>query len=309
MRIENLSYNNAQSQGPERREWFRTHSAEHLERCESLMQLALRRRPASTASSVVVLGAGNCTEVPLVTLNRGTDELVLADLDLAGMRRACDLQLPNLGQRRRMRLVECDLTGGVSRNLERLIRRQRWDKLAPQGASAIFDAAASCLEECEVPDPPVLDDLGQGQFGVVISSLVMSQLFSYPILDVLDPIIVAAPDFWGEQERHRRYQEAAQAFRLRVINAHLHLLGSLVDQDGLIVLLSDVRGFAFNVYGTDHDASHRRDIPLVPRAFFDLVKEQFTIAEEQHWEWLTDLPEKEHFGRGYEVVGYVLRAK
>lgn len=307
MRIENLSYNNTQTQGPERRAWLREYSAEHLERCEALMQQALRKRPGSTSSSIVVLGAGNCTEVPLATLCRGADELVLADLDLAGMRRACDEQLPNPGQRRRLRLVECDLSGGVSNNLLRQIRRQRWDKLRTQGASAVFDAAANCLEQCEVPDPPLLEDLGVGQYGIVISSLVMSQLFSYPILDVLDAILMAAPELIGEQERHRRYQEAAQAFRLRVVNAHLHLLRSLLDQDGLIVLLSDVRGFAFNVYGTDHDASHRRDIPLVPRAFFDLVKEQFRIVKEEHWEWLTDLPEKERFGRGYEVAGYMLQ--
>lgn len=309
MRIENLSYSNAQTQGPERREWLRTHAAQHLEQCEAMYQLALHRRSASTSASIAVLGAGGCTEVPLVSLCRGADELVLADLDLAGMRRACDEQLKSPGQRRRMRLVECDLSGQVSGQLLRHTRRRRWDELFKQGSSAVFDAAAQCLEECPVLDPPVIDDLGSAQYGLVVSSLVMSQLFSYPILDLLDAIQAVAPDLLGEQERHRRYQEAAQAFRLRVINAHLHLLRSLLDQDGLILLLSDVRGFAFNVYGTDHDASHRRDIPLVPRGFFDLVQEQFTVLEERHWEWITDLPENERLGRGYEVVGYLLRQR
>ena len=80
----------------------------------------------------------------------------------------------------------------------------------------------------------------------------------------------------------------------------------LVDTGGLIVLLSDIRGFAFNIMGTDHDAGHRRAIPLVPRVFSDLVRENFTVLEESHWEWITNLPEKDKFGRGYEVVGYLL---
>jgi hypothetical protein len=79
-----------------------------------------------------------------------------------------------------------------------------------------------------------------------------------------------------------------------------------LDIGGVAVLLSDVRGFVFNVHGIDHDAAHRRAMPLVPRTFPDLVRAAFTIREEAEWEWLTDLPTKERPGRGYEVVGYVL---
>ncbi|BCL78807.1 hypothetical protein ccbrp13_12720 [Ktedonobacteria bacterium brp13] len=76
----------------------------------------------------------------------------------------------------------------------------------------------------------------------------------------------------------------------------------------MAVLLSDIRGFAFMVYGTDHDPRHRRTIPIVPRVFHELVREVFEVVEENHWEWITDLPTDERPGRGYEVTGYVLRA-
>ena len=75
----------------------------------------------------------------------------------------------------------------------------------------------------------------------------MTQLFSYPILDVLDGIQRVAPSLLNEQERHRRYQDAAQDFRIRIIYAHLHLLCTLLDAGGVAVLLSDIRGFVFNV--------------------------------------------------------------
>ena len=305
VRIDSLPSNNAQTQGVQRRALLRQQSPQHLEQCSTLITEALHRRPSSTSRAILVLGAGACTEIPLAQLVRVSDEVVLADLDLLSMRKACD-ELPSSTMRRRMRLVECDLTGGISQPLNRLLTRQPWSTLILQGPQAVFDAAATCLEQCPIPDPPELETIAPHAYGLVISSLVLSQLFSYPLLDVLDLIQRIAPHMLGEQERHRRYQEAAQAFRTRIIQAHLHLLRNLVDSGGLIVLLTDIRGFVFDVYGTNHDAEHRRAIPLVPRTLPDMIRNDFTVLEESHWEWLTDLPTKDKPGRGYEVAGYVL---
>ncbi len=305
MRIETLPYSNIQMQGARRREWLRLHAPQHLQQCTSLIGTALRHRVPATSQSTLVLGAGACTEVPLLELARASDEVVLADLDLVAMQQGRD-ELSSSTLRKRVRLVQCDISGGVSANLQRLINRQDWDKLVASGASEIFDVAAQCLEACVIPDPPELPMCPPGNFGLVISSLILSQLFSYPLLDLLDLVQRLAPTFLGEQERHRRYQDAAQAFRVRVIKAHLHLLRSLLDLGGVVVLLSDVRGFVFNVYGTDHDAKHHRIIPLVPRTFPDLVHDTFTVIQEADWQWLTDLPEKDRLGRGYEVIGSIL---
>ena len=308
MRIDTLTYNNVQTQGPKRRAWLREHSSQHLERCAALMLQALQKRPESASRSTLVLGAGACTEVPLAELARDSDEVVLADLDLASMQQGRD-ELTSTALRKRVRLLQCDISGGVSTNLKRLVEQRPWDRLVPQSAQAVFDAAARCLEQCPVPDPPEIEGLGAGEFGVVVSSLVLSQLFSYPLLDILDRIQNIAPGYLGEQERHRRYQQAAQAFRVRVINAHLQLLRELVDVGGLIVLLSDVRGFVFEVYGTRNDAEQRRTMPLVPRTLPELVRENFSVVEEIEWEWLADLPEEGKLGRGYEVAGYVMSSR
>lgn len=305
MRIDSLPYNNIQTQGVQRRAWLRQHSLQHLEACASLMLSALQKRQPGASRSILILGAGACTEVPLAKLAHTSDEIVLADFDLAAMKQGRD-ELPTPALRKRVRLVPCDISGGVSANLARLIKRQPWEKLVAEGAEAVFDAATDCVEHCPVLDPPQIQDLGTGDFGVVISSLVLSQLFSYPLLDILDHIGRIAPNYLGEQERHRRYQETAQAFRIRVIESHLHLLRNLVDVGGVVVLLTDMRGFIFNIYGTDHDAEHRRTMPLVPRTLPDLIRSNFTVLEESHWEWLTDLPEKGRPGRGYEVAGYML---
>lgn len=303
MRIDTLTYNNVQTQGVRQRAWLRQYSPQHLEHCAALTLRAFKLRQPAASQSTLVLGAGACTEVPLDDLARASDEVVLADFDLAAIQQGRD-ELVSPALRKRIHLLQCDISGGISASLNRLVERQQWTLLVPQGTQAVFDAAAHCLEQCPVPDPPQLEGL-EG-CGVVISSLVLSQLFSYPLLDILDHVQRIAPDYLGEQERHRRYQEAAQAFRIRVISAHLRLLRELVDIGGVVVLLSDVRGFAFNVYGTDHDAEHRRTIPVVPRTLSDLVRENFAVIEEAHWDWLTDLPEKGRSGRGYEVIGLVL---
>lgn len=305
MRIDTLTYNNIQTQGAKRREWLRQHSPQHLEHCAALILHALQKRPQSTSRSTLVLGAGACTEIPLDTLARASDEVVLVDLDLASMQQA-QSELASPALRKRIHLLQCDISGGISANLNHLIQQQPWETLLAQGSQAIFNAAAHCIEQCPIPDPPQIQGLGTSEFGLVISSLVLSQLFSYPLLDVLDHVQRIAPNYLGDQEHHHRYQEAAQALRTRIIQAHLHLLQKLADQGGLIVLLSDIRGFVFNTYGTNNDTAHRPAIPLVPRSLPDLIRSNFTVLEESHWEWFSDLPEKNKPGRGYEVAGYLL---
>lgn len=308
MRIDTLTSYNSQMQGKERREWFRQHAPQHLKNCATFVSRGLMLREGSTSRSSLVLGAGACTEVPLSDIGRSSEEVVLADLDLNSMQRGRD-ELLAASLRKRVRLVQCDISGGVSTNLTRLLRREDWKALAAQGSQSFFDAAANCLEQCPVLDPPVIHTLRPGDFGLVVSSIVLTQLFSYPLLDILDRAQQVAPDLLMDQERHRRYQDAAQAFRIRVINAHLHHIRELLDLGGVAVLLTDIRGFAFDVYGTDHDATHRRTIPLVPRTLPDLIKDVFEVVEEAQWEWLTNLPDKERPGRGYEIAGYILQSR
>jgi hypothetical protein len=308
VRIDTLTYNNIHTQGAQRRVWLRKHSSQHLQQSMDLMLQGLQLRHRSASSSTLVLGAGACTEIPLAELARNSDEVVLADYDLASMQQGCN-ELASPALRKRVSVLECDLSSGVSAHLNRLIKQQRWNDLTQQSAQNVYDAAADCLEQCNVPDPPEIEGLYRGAFGVVISSLVLSQLFSYPLLDMLDAIQHIAPAYLVEQERHRRYQDAAQNFRIRVIQGHLHLLRELLDVGGIAVLLSDVRGFVFEDSGTNDNPRHQRWLPIVPRSFPELVRESFHVIEEQNWEWMTDLPAEGKLGRGYEVVGYILKTE
>ena len=308
MRIDTLTYNNIQTQGAQRRMWLRQHSPQHLQQCTDLLLQGLQLRQWSASTSTLVLGAGACTEIPLAELARNSEEVVLADYDLASMQQGRD-ELSSPALRKRVRAVLCDISGGVSAHLNHLVEQKHWNKLANHDARVVFDSAADCLERCDVPDPPEIEGLYSGEFGVVISSLVLSQLYSYPLLDMLDNIQHIAPAYLDEQERHRRYQDAAQNFRICLIHGHLHLLRELLDVGGIAVLLSDVRGFVFEDSGIDGNSQGRHGLPIVPRSFPELVRESFHVIEEQNWEWITDLPAEGKLGRGYEIVGYILKTE
>ena len=71
-------------------------------------------------------------------------------------------ELTSSALRKQIHLLKCDISGGVSHNLARLIAQQNWSQLASQGARAVFDAAALCLEQCPVPDPPQFQELSPG---------------------------------------------------------------------------------------------------------------------------------------------------
>jgi len=120
MRIDTLPQKNEQSQGPRRREWLLQHSPQHLQQCTALTMQALQLRAPAASRSTLVLGAGVCTEVPLADLTRVSEEVVLADLDLAAMQRGRD-ELTSSALHKRIRFVQCDITGGVSSNLASLI--------------------------------------------------------------------------------------------------------------------------------------------------------------------------------------------
>src|SRR5437660_7453299 len=90
MRIDTLPQKNMQAQGPRQREWLHLHSPQHLQQYTVLMTRALQLRVPAASRSTLVLGAGACTELPLTDLARTSEEVVLADLDLAAMQRGRD---------------------------------------------------------------------------------------------------------------------------------------------------------------------------------------------------------------------------
>lgn len=310
MRIERLSADNRRTQGAERRAWYERYSAKSLRETERAVEAALAARQDGAPPAGVILGAGGCTELPLERLARACEPLTLVDLDAPGMGRAREGLLEKLQPR--VRLLAADLTGGVSAALREAMGIQPWRDLRALGGMALLDALADCLERVEVPDPPEIAGLEPRSFGLVISSLTLTQLYSLPLLDALDTLLAYAPDLAERRDEHRRYVAAERDFRRRVVQAHLSLIARLLAPDGAALLTTDRTGYLLAPKSGPHANEGREALETLPAsalAWPDDLAARFTlVAPPRAWAWMVAMPEGETPGRAYDVVAAVMRA-
>lgn len=312
MRIERLAQDNLRTQGPQRRAEYRRQSPEHPRSVESLVASALAARGPEAPSRAVVLGAGACTELPLERIARANPAgVTLVDLDVPGMARGRESLPASL--RSRVDIVKQDVSGGVSVALDAELRVQPWHDLSRLSPTAPLDAAAACLERCVVPDPPLLPYLMPGGYGLVLSSFVLTQLYSLPLLDVVDTLSALAPQAVDLRESSPRYVAAALGFRRRVAQAHLALIALLLAPDGAAMLASDRVGVLLPPMAGPHARDPRERLDVLPvdvLAIPDDLAARFTLASPvREWEWLATAPGLQTPGRLFEAVGVVLRHK
>ena len=215
--------------------------------------------------------------------------------------------------RARVDLVKQDLTGGVSAALEAELRAQPWADLRQLGPDAALDAAAACLDRCPVPHPPLLPHLMPGGFGLVVSSFVLTQLYSLPLLDMVDTLSTFAPDALELSETSTRYSEAVRQFRRRVALGHLALVDLLLAPGGAALLASDRVGYLVPPSAGLHAREPRERLEVLPPDVLAVpadLTSRFTLASPiRAWEWLATAPGPEAPGRLFEAVGVVLRHK
>ncbi|HEU5349829.1 MAG TPA: hypothetical protein VFU63_14560 [Ktedonobacterales bacterium] len=309
MRIARLAEENPRTQGPERRAWYRRNSPEHLRAVAALVEDGLAARAHGGPARAVVLGAGACTEAPPERLARTCDHVLLVDVDVPGMARARDELAASL--RGRVDILQADITGGVSDALARDLRAQPWRDLSLLGVAAPLEAAAACLDRCPVPDPPQLPALIPQGYSLVFSDLVLTQLYSLPLLDVVDMLSMYAPDSVDLRETNARYRQAAQAFRRRIALAHLSLVASLLAPEGAAILATDRTGYLLPPKSGPHARDPRETLTVLPSDVLaipdDLAAHFAPVGKPHRWEWLVSAPDAANFGRMYEAVGMVLR--
>lgn len=303
MRIERLAQDNTRTQGAARRTWYRRHAPEHLAAVAQLVDRALEARGPGATAPVIVLGAGACTELPLERLARASERVVLVDLDASGMERARD-ELPAT-LRGRVRLVVSDISGGISDALTARLRGEPWADLAQLSTRAVTTAAAVALERVPVPDPPPLVGLSESRCGLVISSFVLTQLFSLPLLDVRDQLALVSSA--AALDADPRFHSAAHAFRRRVAVAHAHLLAALLAPGGVGLFMSDTIGHLLPPSAGPHAGGPRESLPVLPPEVL-AIPQDFTpqlrlIGAPRRWEWLVTSPTPDEYGRAYDAVG------
>jgi hypothetical protein len=314
VRVARLAADNRRTQGAERRAWYRRHNREHLNTVSTLVEDALRVSGTASTRQTVILGAGACTEIPLARLARVSAHVLLVDLDVAGMAQARD-ELPAT-LRDRVDLLQADLTGGVSEALAAELQATLFAdlNLLDQGRGmAQVEAAADCLERCPVPDAPMPVGLQPGGYELVISDLVLTQLYSLPLLDVIDTLTAYAPAIVDLRATLPRYHNAANGFRRRIALAHLALLRELLTLDGVVLLLSDRAGELLPPKAGPHARDPVERLETLPEsalAIPDDLERDFTLAAPlRMWRWLISAPDAERPGRRYDAFGVLVRPR
>lgn len=307
MRIERLGIENQSTQGAAKRSWYQRNSPGHLEAVRSVVLEALTGQGGGLPGRVAILGAGACTELPLEEVAERAEEVALVDLDEFALQQA-RRRLPARLQGR-VRLIVTDITSGVSGNLEQVLMGQRWQALKARGGAAVLEAAARCLERCEVPQPPELGELRPGRCSAVISSLVVTQLWSYPLLDLTDLLNTLDPALAGQQYEHPLLGPAIAHFKERVARGHLLLLARLLRLGGRAALITEVEGRLVPQAGQDAPGADA-PLALLPTRFQQMVGEVFEPASGwREWEWVSDWPTAVRAGRTYRVAGAALAPK
>lgn len=314
MRIERLSIDNQRTQGAERRNWYRKYSAKHLKQIEQALSAALDAREPATPDTAIALGAGACTELPLDLLARACSPVTLVDLDTEGMLRA-RAETPEKLQSR-IRPLSADLTGGVSGALQDELRGQPWPDLRALGGgrgSSILSAVAGCLDRVPIAQPPELPGLAPHSFGLVVSSLTLTQLYSLPLLDALDTLLVYAPDLADQRGAHPGYLRAERAFQRRIALAHLALIKRLLAPGGVALFVTDRVGYLLSPQRGPHASEGRETLEVLPPDALRLpddLEARFTLVGPlRQWMWMVSMPEGETPGRAYDVAAAILRAR
>ena len=311
MRIARLAAENPRTQGPERRAWYRKQARN--------ICAASRRSwtKASVHASPNTAQDGRAWRWRLHGIAVGAAGTRVA-VRPAGRRGraghgASARRVARPAIRSRLDLLQADLSGGVSDTLAADLTMQPWNDLAQLGARAPLDAAASCIERCPVPDPPRIPQLTPGGYDLVLSTLVLTQLFSLPLLDVVDSLAYHAAGIVDLRETYPRYHEAAQQFRRRIVLAHLALMESLLAPDGVALLMSDETGYLLPPVSGPHMRDPKESLPLLPQEVLDLpgdLEQRFeAVGSPRTWEWLVSAPSATTPGRMYDVFGVVLRAR
>jgi hypothetical protein len=199
----------------ERSEYWQPHVANSNRRILEAASLCERRTTA------LVLGAGNCTEIPLEELAGSFEQVVLADLDEASMTAAVE-DLPD-ELIPKVRVSVGDVTRFAAPLMQGLLRAVETSETAEQA----FERIEKVLSGLETDDtPPTLPEAD-----LVVSSLVLSELHRYP----LNYAARLVRDKFGKRlaawDGYERFRGELQQVALR---DHVRLLAAVCRRGGAV---------------------------------------------------------------------------
>ena len=306
MRIDSLTAENKISQGKKQREWLKRRSPQHLIEVEKLLTDCVAMTKHGGPPDMVILGAGACTEIPLQKMAQLCRKVTLVDLDTDGLKTAiAEVAAP---LRKRIHIARADITGGVSKTLEEILNVVDWRALNDATDNEVAHITAQALDSVPVPAAPRI--AGIAPAAIVVSALVLTQLFSLPLQDVLQKVALVRAGMHITIGDNTEYIRAANVFRRKITLAHLHLLQTCMTSNGAAALISDFAGQITRAdFTPDTTLPELRILPAAALSIPSDLEKQFYLPEQiRHWQWINKLPEGAAYpGRMYTVIGAILR--
>jgi hypothetical protein len=261
-------------------------------------RLVLRAAEQVAPARALVLGAGQCAEIPLAEIAARFARVTLNDIAREPLETA--LAGVDAASRTKITLHVEDLTGVV----ERLFGRIR-ERIASARDAAAASAAMSRLLDARRRRRPAI----AGPFDLVIASCVLSQL-QFSLTRRCDELFERR--FPGQLRTLRDsppWKAGLRKLTPRMKAAFLGDLEWLTAPGGLIVLSDTVQVcfVAQTAEGRWKTLGTFRTLRATSR-LKDVLDERFHILDEAHWKWVRSAPSGPGKpGRFYDVEGLVIR--
>lgn len=247
----------------------------------------------------VVLGAGNCAEIPLAELATRFEHLTLNDIDRQLLDEGIAAANLDAAARAKIDVRIADLTGVTQKLIEKI------DAALPAVSEpeAAIDLMARIVDDEPLAQMPI-----DGKNDLVVASCVLSQLHFALAHRAGERFLER---FGGEIERLRqsqRWTTAVYNMARRMEGRFVDGLIGLVAQGGLIYLSESPQMCYFRLTGDGHWETVGTHRMLRTQDLTGYVDRRFAIIAHGRWHWVVSPPKQAgQVGRLFDVQAVVLR--
>lgn len=250
--------------------------------------------------SVVVLGCGRCSEIPIRVLNEKFNKVDLVDVDRAALD-FVRAQYEQWNDKKDSFQFHCaDLTGMISR-------------VEPRAAELVANAVAplECLEQLgvllESTAPEFWAPLNSRRYDLVICSMVLTQLQALVRESVEKIYHGRFPEYEPAVLTHKPWRESLWNFARNLEDGFIEHLRTLINPQGVIYLSETVHVSWLTQLDEHSVSTPGRWITLRTSRLADYLRPSDTILAEKRWDWLREEREGNFWGRLYGVQAVIYR--
>lgn len=249
----------------------------------------------------LVLGAGECQEIPLAELVERFDTVTLVDVDEQALSRALDLHRLTPSQRQRVRTTVAELNGFGPDHLAAVLTATERCTEAEQAVTA----AAAALNRL-MPAPFVAN----AKANLVVASCVLSQLHLPLLCAISQGLEGRFEGLRATFPENESWSRAAMAFSERLEKNFIETLRHNVASGGRVYLAATIHRMEYRV--TEDGQWQSPGLFRVCRraGLRDYVDEAFQTEYQEQWWWdISQVRQPLQKGHGYQVQGAILRPR